>query len=220
MNNVAQNKTEPCPFASLLHAVTAFAKQKIELVDVIANDKGDMEFGVRLKDVGIQDEMEFIATPFHRSETFWNFIAEILVRSRLDHLLDVVMGKDYEGMVKGYVHKNFGMRLNHDKRLMVFQFHASLLHRLFNENLSFALHTYANESICAHQERIAPNELPPKIVSWATNDNLRIKIPRMNGSKRNWEVAINAILDYYGVQKRISISRTEFSYQMDINEKQ
>lgn len=72
-----------------------------------------------------------------RTRWFANSIGEFLVRTNLEALDEVVRRADYPALAGQQCHTGFGLWIN--PQSLQFQFHCSLLNRVFNEHLKWEL---------------------------------------------------------------------------------
>lgn len=218
MSQAIKPQTGDRPFAAMLKAAAKLAQQDID--NIILDEKGNMEFGVRLSDLGI-DLASFSKNPLHRTPTFASFFGELFVRAHLDQLFDALMGKDYSGMVNAYTHNHFGMKTNSQKSLLIFQFHVSFLHKIFNAKINSELPANSPAAVSVPSRKTELDMYQPKILAVSDN-NLRIQIPSsLHAAPREMiEATIQKILAYCGIKnKDIFVSKNAFSCEIDVTAK-
>jgi len=109
-------------------------RTKIKIA-LFSNVTGDIAFITRYSDLGINSQT--LRHPFYRTNSFANFLGELLVIQNLSMFCEKVMGagSNYDALVKAHAHKNFGLRTQ-GADLLLFQFHVSLVHKLLNEAIT------------------------------------------------------------------------------------
>jgi len=101
------------------------------------DDKGDMQFSISMKDLG----MSYNDYKFYENELFSNFIidflGELIVRENLNKFFLKMNGygfEEYSSVIERYgIHKRFGIRAT--KSRLVFKFHISFIKNILNESM-------------------------------------------------------------------------------------
>jgi len=223
--DIAEKKTEKeyevYPVAELVNAVNRMLSEKIPVkIALVSSETGDVAFMAELSELGITQQA-FDSHPFFTSNLWSDLLGQLLIRQNMGAFCDRVMNKSikYDSLVKAYNHTGMGLRLVKNDKLM-FQFHVSLIFRLFNELISHEIAGEASKVIISSAQKIKREEEAPSIVSFSNDAHgLRLIVSNHSSVRRVFEKAIGSILDFYSIKnKEILVIQNALSYEIQIKD--
>jgi len=186
-------------------------------IAMVSQESGDIVFTVSLNDLGLTLRT-FHSHPFFHSHLFTNLLGELLVRVNLDLFLSHVMNKNYALLVKKYNHHDFGLRSEEDD-ILIFQFHASLLHKLLNEMLNREISEEVSKIIIASPKKVKREDDTIAIAAITDDKTFRLIVPKTNDVRLCFQKAIGVILNFYGIKgKETFINSNMFNYEIQIKD--
>lgn len=217
----AEREYEVYPVAELVNAINRMLSEKIPIkIALVSSESGDVAFIASLNDLGITRQT--FSHPFYHSHLFANLLGELLVRQNMNAFCDRIMDKNnkYDALVKKYNHTGMGLRLIKNDELM-FQFHMSLVFKLFNEFISQEIANEMSKVIISNAKKIQREEEKPSITSFSNDaNNLRLIVSNHSSVRHCFENAIRTILDFYNIKnKEIFITHNMFNVEIEIKDK-
>lgn len=119
---------------NLLQRLFEIEKPVVKMLSV--SHEGDATFSVDLKQFGLKIK-DFGQDRIYESSFFVNFLGEYLVRKNMDIFANLITDlpfTDYENVVCGYTHSDFGVVYQDDNTLH-FTMHLSLVQNIMTEEL-------------------------------------------------------------------------------------
>jgi hypothetical protein len=113
--------------------VAALLRSRVGILLHQPSETGDIRFALPLKPLRLT-KSDLSQMPMLRTNAFVDFAGEFLVRKHLGRFDDLVLRPDFDQIVRKYSHAHFGLWF--DEGSIAFGFHASLLNRLFNQELA------------------------------------------------------------------------------------
>ena len=220
--NKGEKEYEVYPLAELLNAINRMLTETIPVkIALVSSKTGDVAFIATLSDMGITRQA-FHSHPFYRSHLWANLLGELLIRQNMNAFCDRVMDKNlkYDTLVKKYNHTGMGLRLVKNDELM-FQFHMSLIFKLFNESISQDISDEVSNVMILGAKKIKREEENPSISSYSDDsNNLRLVVTKHNEVRVFFQRSIQIILDFYGIKgKEVFVNDNYFNYQIEIKDK-
>ena len=118
---------------------------KTVITSIQVGTNGDIRFFLPLRPVKVSRE-DLLSMDMSRSNSLANFLGEFLVRRNPRRFETFVLRDDFPQQVKRCRHEHFGMWFEEPAGIR-FQFHVSLLNRLFNDDMNMLL---GQESVQNH----------------------------------------------------------------------
>jgi hypothetical protein len=115
------------------------------VVTSIQATNGDIRFVLPLRAAKVS-RADLLSMSMCRSNSLANFLGEFLIRRNPGRFEPFVLRDDFPQQVKRCRHENFGMWFEEAAGIR-FQFHVSLLHQVFNDDLKTLL---GSESVQTH----------------------------------------------------------------------
>ena len=101
------------------------------------DDQADITFKVSRHDLGMTRN-SVARAPMAWSSFFIDLVGEVLVRKNIGRFADMLAGIEtasYDRRVNSFVHRQFGLVIDHDDNRLQFQFHISLIQQILTEDL-------------------------------------------------------------------------------------
>lgn len=115
------------------------------VITSIQTTNGDVRFFLPLRSAKVSRE-DLLSMSMCRSNSLANFLGEFLVRRNPGRFEPFVLRDDFPQQVKRCRHEHFGMWFEEPAGIR-FQFHASFLNRIFNDDMNILL---GQESVQTH----------------------------------------------------------------------
>src|SRR5271168_341458 len=112
--------------------VAGLLRSRAEPLISSVSEIGDVRFAIPIRPSRIT-RADLLTMPMVRTYAFVDFLGEYLVRRHFRFFEPVILRGDYERMVKTSQHQHFGFWFNDGA--LIFQCHASVLNRIFNQEL-------------------------------------------------------------------------------------
>lgn len=219
--NKGEKEYEVYPLAELLNAINRMLTETIPVkIALVSSKTGDVAFIATLSDMGITRQA-LHSHPFYRSHLWANLLGELLIRQNLSMFCEKIMSdKKYDALVKAYNHTGMGLRFLKKDDLM-FQFHMSLIFKLFNESISQDISDEVSNVMILGAKKIKREEENPSISSYSDDsNNLRLVVTKHNEVRVSFQRSIQIILDFYGIKgKEVFVNDNYFNYQIEIKDK-
>lgn len=221
--NKAIKGYEVYPGGELFSAINRMLTENTPVKIVFAGDvSGDVVFSVKFADLGLDNSLVALSHPFYRTNSFGNFLGKILLLNNMDMFADRLMSKkNYNDLVKSYVHRNFGLKI-HKNEEFLFHFHISLFFNLQNQLLSQTINDEVAKITPAiiHAKKVKREEESQSLCTYSDSDGLKLTVPKTSELRICLENAMETILDFYGVKnKDVLVTNNQFSFQIDVTDK-
>lgn len=223
-DNKAGKAVTVYPGGELFNAITRMLNEPTPVKIIFAGDlSGDVVFEVKLLDLGLDSSLAALSHSFYSSNSYANFMGEIFLRNNMDVFAERLLGKgNYDGLVRSYRHRNFGLKSSKDGESLHFTFHISLFYNLLNESLS--------QLISADVAKIPPAAVPAQrvkrsdgkacITTVEDNNNLRLVVQKTNPLRICLEKLTGYLMEHFGIKnKEILVTDNIISFEISISDK-
>lgn len=223
-----QNKTSinAKAAAKIFNATLLFIKGNVPIQICPVTNEGDVIFSVNINDLGINIKL-LQENLFLRQHAWVNFFGELLVRQHMESdFAKLLFDKKYAEYVKSFNHRDFGMKLEADKKTLLFQFHISLINKLINETLAHELATEIaqlpeDHSIMRNPGKPAAfeekfHDSGVYVTSYQNNGAIKIQVTKGDDPRHAVACMIRALLGHLNIaNKDIHVNDNMFSYELE-----